>query len=61
VDLDPATGAAGFGGQFSRAGYATGFIGKAHFSTKHTFEPTGTPECEFRVSTPARAGRHCSA
>src|SRR5207244_1026307 len=49
VDLDPKVGAAGFGGQFSAAGYATGFIGKAHFSTKHTFEPSGTPECEFSM------------
>jgi arylsulfatase A-like enzyme len=49
VDLDPEVGAAGFAGQFARAGYATGFIGKAHFATKHTFEPTGTPECEFSM------------
>ena len=49
VDLDPQVGAAGFAGQFSKAGYATGLIGKAHFSTKHTFEPTGTPECEFSM------------
>ena len=49
VDLDPAIGAAGFGGRFAQAGYSTGFIGKAHFSTKHTFEPTGTPECEFSM------------
>ncbi|MBX9812285.1 MAG: sulfatase-like hydrolase/transferase [Burkholderiales bacterium] len=49
VDLNPEVGAAGFGGQFGKAGYATGFIGKAHFSTKHTFEPTGTPECEFSM------------
>ena len=32
VDLDPKIGAAGFGGQFSAAGYATGFIGKGTFS-----------------------------
>lgn len=49
IDLDPATGAAGFAGQFARAGYATGFFGKAHFATKHTFAPTGTPECEFSM------------
>ena len=30
--------------EFGRAGYRTGFIGKAHFSTFHTFEPTGRPE-----------------
>jgi arylsulfatase A-like enzyme len=49
VDLDPAVGTGGFGGRFAQAGYATGFIGKAHFSTKHTFAPTGTPECEFNM------------
>ncbi|HEY3077496.1 MAG TPA: sulfatase-like hydrolase/transferase [Burkholderiales bacterium] len=49
VDLDPKVGAAGFAGRFSAAGYSTGFIGKAHFSTKHTFEPMGTPECEFSM------------
>ena len=49
VDLHPRVGTAGFAGQFSKAGYATGLIGKAHFSTKHTFEPTGTPECEFSM------------
>ena len=26
-------------------GYRTGYIGKAHFATSHTFKPTGTPEC----------------
>jgi arylsulfatase A-like enzyme len=45
VDLDPAVGAQGFGGTLARAGYQTAFIGKAHFATKSTFAPTGTPEC----------------
>jgi arylsulfatase A-like enzyme len=45
VDLDPATGEAGFAGQLGRRGYRTGFLGKAHFATSHTFAPTGTPEC----------------
>lgn len=45
IDLDPALGEAGFAGTLGRAGYATAFIGKAHFSTYHTFTPTGTPEC----------------
>ena len=36
---------AGFAGAFARAGYRTGYIGKAHFATSHTFKPTGTPEC----------------
>ncbi len=45
VDLDPRVGENGFAGTLARAGYQTGFIGKAHFSTKSTFAPTGTPEC----------------
>ena len=45
VDLNPAVGEQGFAGTLSKAGYQTGFIGKAHFSTKTTFAPTGTPEC----------------
>jgi arylsulfatase A-like enzyme len=45
IDLDPAVGEAGFAGAFARAGYRTGYIGKAHFATSHTFESTGTPEC----------------
>lgn len=45
IDLDPQTGAEGWAGQLGAAGYRTGFIGKAHFATKTTFQPTGTPEC----------------
>ncbi|MCH8884049.1 MAG: sulfatase-like hydrolase/transferase [SAR324 cluster bacterium] len=45
IDLDESVGAAGFAGQFAKAGYKTGFLGKAHFSTFHTFAPTGRPEC----------------
>lgn len=45
IDLDPAIGAKGFAGALASAGYQTAFFGKAHFSTYHTFEPTGTPEC----------------
>lgn len=45
IDLDPATGQRGFAGRLADAGYATAFFGKAHFSTYHTFQPTGTPEC----------------
>ncbi|SIN76192.1 sulfatase family protein [Vannielia litorea] len=44
-DLDEALGAQGLGGTFSRAGYDTHFIGKAHLSSQQTFEPTGRPEC----------------
>lgn len=46
IDLDPKIGEQGFAGQMSKAGYHTAFIGKAHFSTKATFAPTGTPECQ---------------
>lgn len=45
IDLPPVTGEQGFGGRLAAAGYRTGFIGKAHFSSHHTFAPTGTPEC----------------
>lgn len=45
IDLDEAIGAAGFAGTFAKQGWKTGFIGKAHFSTFHTFKPTGRPEC----------------
>ena len=44
VDLDDPVGEAGFAGQLGKAGYDAGFIGKAHFSTFHTFSPTGKPE-----------------
>lgn len=45
VDLEPRVGEQGFGGTLARAGYRSAFIGKAHFATKATFAPTGTPEC----------------
>jgi arylsulfatase A-like enzyme len=45
VDLDPRVGENGFAGTLARAGYSTAFVGKAHFGTKATFAPTGTPEC----------------
>ncbi|MEM1151514.1 MAG: sulfatase-like hydrolase/transferase [Pseudomonadota bacterium] len=45
IDLDPAIGARGFAGTLAGAGYDTAYFGKAHFSTYHTFAPTGTPEC----------------
>ena len=45
IDLDPAVGAKGMAGALAAAGYDTAFFGKAHFSTYHTFEATGTPEC----------------
>jgi arylsulfatase A-like enzyme len=45
IDLPPEVGARGFAGTLARHGYATALIGKAHFTTSHTFAPTGTPEC----------------
>lgn len=45
IDLDPELAEKGFAGHLSRAGYETALIGKAHFSTKATFEPTGRAEC----------------
>lgn len=45
VDLDPRVGENGFAATLARAGYSSAFIGKAHFATKATFAPTGTPEC----------------
>ncbi|WP_171136627.1 MULTISPECIES: sulfatase [unclassified Ruegeria] len=44
-NLDEALGQDGMGGVFSRAGYQTHFIGKAHFSSNETFDATGRPEC----------------
>jgi len=38
VDLDPKVGEQGFAGTLARAGYRSAFIGKAHFSTKATFD-----------------------
>jgi arylsulfatase A-like enzyme len=49
IDLDPAAGECGFAAALGRAGYATGFIGKAHFATMHTHAPTGTPECRYSM------------
>jgi arylsulfatase A-like enzyme len=45
IDLDPALAERGFAGALAQRGIATALIGKAHFATSHTFEPTGTPEC----------------
>lgn len=45
IDLDPDLALKGFAGNLSRAGYQTALVGKAHFSTKATFSPTGRAEC----------------
>lgn len=44
IDLDPKTGERGFAGRLSEEGYQTAFFGKAHFSTYHAREKTGSPE-----------------
>lgn len=51
IDLDPRFASDGFAATFARSGYRTGFVGKAHFSTHHTFAPTGTPECRSTIPT----------
>jgi arylsulfatase A-like enzyme len=45
VDLESDIGEKGYAGTLACDGYRTAFIGKAHFSTKSTFQPTGRPEC----------------
>ena len=50
IDLPRQTGENGFAGQLTQAGYATAFIGKAHFSSYNTFTATGTPECRHSSS-----------
>ena len=47
IDLDPAVGETGFARRLAASGYRSAFIGKAHFSTKGTFAPTGSPECQY--------------
>ena len=57
IDLPDATGEAGFAGGFSKAGYATGYIGKAHFKTANTFKPTGSKDAASRHSRRTGGGR----
>lgn len=45
IDLDKRFEDESFAAAFGRAGYRTGYIGKAHFATSHTFQATGSPEC----------------
>ena len=51
IDMPATTGEAGFAGQLSAEGYHTAFLGKAHFSSYNTFQPTGTPECHNSSKT----------
>lgn len=46
IDLPGQAGERGFAGSLSQAGYRTGLIGKAHFSSHQTFAKTGRPECQ---------------
>ena len=50
VDLNPSVGDQGMAAALARSGYATSFVGKAHFSSKITFKATGTPECKKSAS-----------
>lgn len=49
-NLDPALAEEGIGAIFTRAGYQTRFVGKAHLSTHETFAPTNQPECYISVA-----------
>jgi arylsulfatase A-like enzyme len=46
IDLDETIGGNGFAGSLAKAGYDTRFIGKAHFSSNHSYgnKPTGRSE-----------------
>jgi len=44
IELDEAIADQGFAGSLGRGGYDTTFIGKAHFSTYHTHQPSQRPE-----------------
>ncbi|MDH5453999.1 MAG: sulfatase-like hydrolase/transferase [Paracoccaceae bacterium] len=46
IDLNPAFAEEGFAAQLGHNGYKTAKIGKAHLSSKATFAPTGSPECQ---------------
>ncbi len=45
IDLPEEQAQRGFAAHLARHGWHTAFIGKAHFSTYKTYEPTGRPEC----------------
>ncbi|MDA0338254.1 MAG: sulfatase-like hydrolase/transferase [Proteobacteria bacterium] len=47
IDLPEETGRLGFGGTLAKAGYSTALLGKAHLSSKATYAPTGSPECQY--------------
>ncbi len=43
VDLSDEMASTGFAEVLGKAGYFTGFVGKAHFESRRTFMPTGSP------------------
>lgn len=45
IDLPDEMAERGFAAHLARQGARTAFIGKAHFSTYKSYEPTGRPEC----------------
>jgi arylsulfatase A-like enzyme len=51
IDLDYDLGEKGFARTLANAGYQSGFVGKSHFSTHHTFAVTGTPEDKRTIPT----------
>lgn len=53
IDLDEAIGESGFAGTLARNGYRTHFIGKAHFSSNHSYHDRPTGRCE---NLPSSAG-----
>ncbi len=46
IDLDEGIAAQGFAGSLSKAGYDTRFVGKAHFSSNHSYGNRPTGRCE---------------
>jgi arylsulfatase A-like enzyme len=46
IDLDESIAAGGFAASLSNAGYHTRFIGKAHFSSNHSYSNRPTGRCE---------------
>ena len=46
IDLDEKIAEAGFAGSLAKAGYDTRFIGKAHFSSNHSYGNRPTGRCE---------------
>lgn len=47
IDLPEEISNSGFALHLQNHGYQTALIGKAHFSTRNTYAPTGRPECRF--------------